>query len=147
MYDLLLSIHNLLRWAFLAAALYAIFKAARGLSGGTPFAKPDNLAGTLLLSAAHSQLLIGLILLFVSPNIQHAMANMAVAMKDSAIRAMLIEHPLMMIISVALIQIGRIRVKKAYSDADKHKRSLIFFGIALVLVLSRIPWGAPMFRF
>jgi hypothetical protein len=68
-------------------------------------------------------------------------------MKDPAMRKILVEHPLTMIIAVLVIQMGRIKVKKAYSDADKHKRSLIYFGLGLVLVLSMIPWNAPMFRF
>lgn len=147
MYDLLLSIHNLVRWFFLAAALYAIFKAVMGISSQGTFTKSDKTAGALLVAAAHTMLLLGIILLFVSPNVQAAAQNMGAAMKDKALRFILIEHPLTMIIAVALIQIGRIRSKKAYADLDKHKRSLTFYGIALVLVLSRIPWNVPVIRF
>jgi hypothetical protein len=147
MYDLLLSVHNLMRWAFLAAALYAIYKAVVGVSGGSPFTKSDNTAGAILLGTSHSQLLLGIILLFMSPVVQHAMADMGASMKDPAMRKILVEHPLTMIIAVVLIQVGRIRVKKAYADSDKHKRSLIFFALGLLLVLSMIPWSAPMFRF
>jgi hypothetical protein len=148
MYEFILPVHNLLRWFFLAAALYAIFRAFRGVSGGTPFSKDDKTAGTLLLAAAHSQLLIGLILWFISPNVQQALVNVGAAMKDKGLRLQLLEHPLLMIIAVAIIQIGKIKAKKAYADADKHKRSLIYFGIGLVLVLARIPWtSSPLFRF
>jgi hypothetical protein len=53
-----------------------------------------------------------------------------------------------MIIGVVLIQVGRIRTRKAYADVDKYKRSLIFYGIGLLLILSRIPWGnSPLYRF
>jgi len=147
MYDLLLSIHNLVRWFFLAAALYALFKAVKGVSGDATYTKSDKTAGALLVAAAHSMLLLGIILWFISPNVQAALSNVGAAMKDKALRFTLLEHPLTMIIAVALIQIGRIRSKKAYADLDKHKRSLIFYGIALVLVLSRIPWNVPIFRF
>lgn len=147
MYDLLLSIHNLVRWFFLAAALYAIFKAIKGVSSDAVYTKSDKTAGALLVAAAHSMLLLGIILWFVSPNVQAAAANIGASMKDKAMRFVLIEHPLTMILAVALIQIGRIRSKKAYADLDKHKRSLIFYGIALVLVLSRIPWNVPFIRF
>jgi hypothetical protein len=148
MYEILLSIHNLLRWFFLAAAVYAIFKAVQGMMGGTPFGKGDKTAGTLLIASAHSQLLIGLILWFISPMVQHALTDVAAAMKDKMLRLTLLEHPLTMIIAIAIIQIGKIRASKAYADADKHKRCLIFYGIGLLLVLSKIPWGSsPMFRF
>lgn len=148
MYLTLLTIHNLLRWVFLAAALYAIFRSVMGLMNKGVYSKSDHTSGTFLIALAHSQLLIGIILLFVSPVIQAAMQDMGAAMKDKALRLQLIEHPLTMIIGVVLIQIGRIRTRKAYADSDKYKRSLIFFGIGLLLILSRIPWtSAPMFRF
>ncbi len=148
MYSLLLTIHNLLRWLFLAAALYAILRSVLGLMNKSVYSKSDNTAGSILIALAHSQLLIGIILLFVSPVIQAAMADMASAMKDKVTRLQLIEHPLTMIIGVVLIQVGRIRTKKAYADTDKYKRSLLFFGLGLVLILSRIPWGSsPLFRF
>ncbi|MFY8020850.1 MAG: hypothetical protein ACOVP1_06620 [Bacteroidia bacterium] len=148
MYSILLSSHNLLRWAFLAVAILAIFKAINGLRGNHPFTPGDKKLGGILVGLAHSQLLIGIILWFISPNVQAALADMGVAMKDKIARLQLLEHPLTMIIAVALIQIGRIKSKKAYADADKHKRSLVFYGIALVLILSRIPWAqSPLFRF
>jgi hypothetical protein len=148
MYEFLLPVHNLVRWIFLAAAVYAIFRAFRGMSGGTPFTKDDKTAGTLLVASAHSMLLLGLILWFVSPTVQLGLSNMAVAMKDKNLRLAVLEHPLINIIGIALIQIGSIRAKKAYADADKHKRYLIFFSIGLILILSRIPWGtSPLFRF
>jgi hypothetical protein len=31
-------------------------------------------------------------------------------------------------------------VKRADTDAQKHKRTLIYFGIALLLILAMIPW-------
>jgi hypothetical protein len=68
-------------------------------------------------------------------------------MKDKVLRAMVIEHPITNILAVVLIQLGRIKSKKAYEDAVKHNRSLFYYGIGLLLILSRIPWGtSPLFR-
>jgi len=93
-------------------------------------------------------LLLGLILWFISPNVQQALSQGAsVFMKDKVLRALVIEHPLTNIIAVILIQIGRIKSKQAYEDSSKHMRSLVYYGIGLLLILSRIPWGtSPMFR-
>lgn len=146
MYDILLPAHNLLRWIFLAAALYVIFRALQGTRNQSPFGKEDNTAGAMFLAIAHTQLLIGLILWFISNAVQTAIADMAGSMHNPETRKLLLEHPLTMIIAVAIIQIGRIKSKKAYADLDKHKRCLWYYSIALILVLSRIPWGAPMFR-
>ena len=93
-------------------------------------------------------LLLGLVLWYMSPNVQQALSQGAsVFMKDKVLRALVIEHPLTNIIAVILIQIGRIKSKKAYEDASKHMRSLVYYGIGLLLILSRIPWGtSPMLR-
>jgi hypothetical protein len=148
MYLTILSVHNLLRWVFIAAALYAIVRAIMGLMNKQVYNKADNTSGALLVAVAHTQLLIGIVLLFLSPTVQADMQDMAATMKDKVLRGILIEHPLTNIIGVALIQIGRIRTRKAYADVDKYKRSLIFFGLGLILILSRIPWGtSPLFRF
>jgi len=45
-----------------------------------------------------------------------------------------------MLIAIALITIGYIKAKKAVDLAKQNRRILVFFIIALVLVLSRIPW-------
>lgn len=148
MYEILLTIHNLARWLFLAAALYAMIRALQGVRNQSPFGKSDKTAGAVLLSIAHSQLLIGLVLWFISPKVQDAIAMIGASMKDSDKRLQILEHPLTMILAVVLIQIGRIKSKKAYADSDKHKRSLMYYGLGLVMVLSRIPWGnTPLFRF
>jgi uncharacterized membrane protein YphA (DoxX/SURF4 family) len=50
------------------------------------------------------------------------------------------EHALMMIIAWLLVHVGRSMVKRADTDAQKHKRTLVFFGIALLIILAMIPW-------
>jgi hypothetical protein len=147
-YSTLLLIHSWLRWAFLLAALYAIFRSLNGKLGKKTFTKADNTAATILVALTHTMLLLGIILWFISPNVQNALAQGAsVFMKDKVLRAMVIEHPITNILAVVLIQLGRIKSKKAYEDAVKHNRSLFYYGIGLLLILSRIPWGtSPLFR-
>ncbi|MFN4082603.1 MAG: hypothetical protein ACK4K9_03130 [Bacteroidia bacterium] len=148
MYNTLLSAHNSLRWLFLAAALYAIIKSLISFLNKSPFTPAHNKAGSILIALTHTQLLIGLILWFVSPNVQNALADFGASMKDKSLRLALLEHPLTNIIAVAIIQIGRIKAKKAYEDVLKHKRVLIYYGLGLLLILSRIPWAnSPIFRF
>lgn len=61
-------------------------------------------------------------------------------MKDAILRFWMVEHLSMMIIGIALITVGRVRLKKLDDDKARHKNVLIFFGIGLLLILSRIPW-------
>ena len=51
-----------------------------------------------------------------------------------------VEHALMMIIAWLLVHLGRSMVKRSDNDAQKHKRSLIYFGIAILIILAMIPW-------
>ena len=147
-YSTLLLIHSWLRWAFLLAALYAIIRSLNGKISNKPFGKEENTAAKVLVALTHTMLLLGLALWFISPNVQQALSQGAsVFMKDKVLRALVLEHPLTNIIAVILIQIGRIKSKKAYEDSSKHTRSLIYYGLGLLLILSKIPWGtSPMFR-
>ena len=61
-------------------------------------------------------------------------------MSDGILRFFALEHALMMIIAWVLVHMGRTMVKRADTDTRKHKRSIIFFGIALLIILAMIPW-------
>ena len=87
----------------------------------------------------HLQLLTGLLLFFMSPKVSLAMENMGAAMKDSASRLVLIEHPLIMLIALILVTVGYMKLKAIDERSKYGKTVLIYYGIATVLVLSRIP--------
>jgi hypothetical protein len=61
-------------------------------------------------------------------------------MKDAALRLTSLEHPLTNIIAIVLITIGWSKHKKAENSLAKFKSITIFYGLGLVLILSRIPW-------
>ena len=86
------------------------------------------------------QLLIGLILYFTGMWFESLKSNTAEVMKNPAERFFAVEHALMMIIAWLLVHVGRSMVKRADTDAQKHKRTLIYFGIALLIILAMIPW-------
>jgi hypothetical protein len=136
----LLIIHSLLRWAILLAGIWAVYRSWKGVSGKTPFTGADNKAGLFFMIFFDLQLLVGLILYFTSSLVHSAMSNMSAAMKDGVLRFYAVEHITMAVIAFILVHIGRSKVKKAASDAEKHKKGLIFFGIVLILVLLLTPW-------
>jgi hypothetical protein len=47
----------------------------------------------------------------------------------------------MMILAIILITIGFSKHKKQTTDKGKFKTIMLYYGIALLFVLSRIPWG------
>lgn len=144
MYNILLVIHNILRWGVLIAGIYAIIKAAQGVMNKTEFSQTYNRSQLIFVMTCHTQLLLGLILYFISPAVDAAFKS-GMMMKDSALRFVAVEHIATMIIAIALIQVGRTLSKKATNDLSKHKIALRYFAIGMILILSRIPWSKALF--
>ena len=116
--------------------LIVIVNAFAGLTGKKEFTEKDRKLGLFGLIFSHIQLLLGIILYFVSPMVQ----SFGVAMKDSTLRLYALEHPLINIIAIVLITIGWSKHKKATDSASKFKKFAIFYTLGLILILSRIPW-------
>jgi hypothetical protein len=131
----LLYTHSLLRYLLLILLLAVIVRAFLGFSGKKSFGAADNLLSLTLFSVTHTQLLVGLILYFLSSSLVHFGAG---AMKDPLIRYWTVEHITIMLIAVTLITVARISLKKMKEDVARHKRLLIFNSIALLLILMAI---------
>jgi uncharacterized membrane protein len=90
--------------------------------------------------ASHLQLLIGLVLYFISPVGLSGFSGDVMA--DSVSRLYALEHPLTMIIAVVLISVGYIKAKKPGDDARRFKTVILYYMLGLILILIRIPWQA-----
>ena len=141
MYSIIQPIHSYLAFAALFLLGFATINGILGSNSEKAFEAKDANINKFALIATHTMFLLGLILLFVSPIAQAAFADMKSAMKDSDVRKAVVEHPFVNIIAVILVTIGNARVKRAIGNGRKFKQTAIFFGVALLLILSRIPWG------
>lgn len=144
MYTGILHLHSFWAYLVLGVLLITIINSIAGLTGKKEFDDKKDLRLALFsLIFTHIQLLIGLVLWFVSPLGLGAIKSngMGEVMKDSALRLNVIEHPLMMIIAVVLITIGFSKHKKKLSANAKFKTITIFYVLTLVVMLSRIPWN------
>lgn len=145
-------LHNLLRWAVLLTGLWTVINAITGVLHKRAFTGSDNKSNLFFMISCDIQLLLGL-LLFFGNHWSAQFSNMAVAMKDKNLRFFTVEHTVVMLLAWVLVHVGRAQVKKASTDAAKHKKMLVFFGLALFLILISIPWpfreiiGRPWFRF
>jgi len=130
-------------WAYLVVLmlLFAVFNAIMGLSKKREFTDKDVRIGLFTLIVSHLQLLIGLGWYFMSPAYKALKTNSAEVMGNSASRLLAVEHPLMMLIAIVLITIGWSKHKKKTEDAAKFKTFALFYGLALLFILSRIPWN------
>ena len=137
MYETIKNVHSILAYAALGLLLLASFNAIFGLSSKKIFKDKDLRLSLFTLIICHIQLLIGLVLYFVSPLGADQLGNM----KDAAMRLTSLEHPLINIIALALITIGWSKHKKEESNNGKFKKIAVFYTLGLLLILSRLPWA------
>ena len=139
MYIAFKEFHSYLAYLVLALLVFAIAFNTYYWMKGRVFTKTNKSVALWGLIAVHTQFLAGLILYFLSPL---GISNFSgQAMKISITRLYLVEHPLVMILAVALITIGYSKAKKAISATSKYKTIVIFYSIGLCFILSRIPWS------
>lgn len=137
MYEIIQKLHS--GWAYLAFLLLviAVVNSFIGLFSKKEFTTKDRKIALFGLVAIHIQLLIGLVVYFVSPL---GLASLG-QMKDAALRLTSLEHPLMNIIGITLITIGWVKHKKLTTSESKFKTFSIYYSLGLVIILSKIPWG------
>jgi hypothetical protein len=135
MYNGLLHAHSGLRWVALILILAAIFNSALGVSRNE-YSKKDRLLNLFSMISLHVQLLIGLILYFISPKVSFTAGWMA----NKITRFFGMEHFLLMVLAIVVITIGRKKAEKNDNAAKKHDGILLSFVIGLVLILAGIPW-------
>ncbi|MEN9909315.1 MAG: hypothetical protein RLZZ540_2464 [Bacteroidota bacterium] len=137
MYEFIQKFHS--GWAYLALLLLvvAVINAFIGLASKKEFTAKDRKIAIFGLIGTHTQLLIGLILYFVSPLGFTSLGQMS----DKMLRLTSLEHPLINLIAITLITIGWSKHKKLTTSESKFKTFSIFYGLGLLLILSRIPWS------
>ncbi len=139
MYTGLKHLHSFLAYLLLAALVFSIIYVIIQFVGKKSFTDKVRKVALIGFIATHLQLLIGLILYFVSPV---GLSNFSSeAMSESLSRLYVLEHPLTMLIGIILISIGYIKAKKPGDDARRFRTIIIFYGLGLILMLSRIPWS------
>jgi len=136
--QIVLVLHNILRWAVLLFGLWTLFSAMSGIVSKRNYTAADSRSNFFFMLSCDIQLLLGLVLYFTNSWFNTLKAPGT--MKDAYNRFFSLEHGLLMIIALILVHAGRVSVKKAATPASKHKRTLVFFGLAIVLILAAIPW-------
>ena len=134
------EIHSYWAYIVLIILVIAVVNAFVGIFKKKEFKSTDLRLGLFTLIVSHIQLLIGLAWYFMSPYFNQLTSNTSEVMKTKEIRLLALEHPVMMIIAITLITIGWSKHKKKTTSTAKFKTFDIFYGLALLLILSRIPW-------
>lgn len=152
MHQTLLILHSINRWLVLASLFYAIWMGWTGLRSGRVFSDRNDTVRHITATIAHVQLLLGLSLYMISPVVKFNVAGavgMGLASEHTFFRLI---HIALMVIAVVVITIGSAKAKRAASDKQKFRTMLVWFAVALVIILAAIPWpfsplaNRPYFR-
>jgi len=141
MYTGLQHLHSFMPYLLLTVLVLALIKSFVAYRKNLAHTEAHRKNGLMVLILAHIQLTLGCILYFVSPMSKAGLSDMGAAMKDSTLRLYALEHPLMMILAIVFITMAYSKSKKDIEDSLKHKVKCVYYLIALVLILSRIPWS------
>ncbi|MEP7197518.1 MAG: hypothetical protein ABI851_13435 [Saprospiraceae bacterium] len=149
--DILLITHSWLRWIVLLLFILVIVKNYTGWKSNRIYSPEDKKWNSIFIGCLHLQVVIGLILYFISPMMKGILSDFGGSMKVSELRFWSVEHICGMLIAVVVAQIGSIKAKKKLTDVEKFKTAFIYYLIALIIILLVIPFGIwnverPMFR-
>ncbi len=136
MYHFLQKFHS--GWAYLAfvALIIAVISSVIGMLSKKQFTATDRKIYLITLIVVHIQLLVGLILYFVSPLGFNSLGEMS----NKALRLTSLEHPIINIVAITLITIGWSRHKKATTNHAKYLAINLFYALGLLLITAKIPW-------
>lgn len=141
MYPTLLALHSLTRWLVLGSLIFAIFWSYRGWLTDKKYLQFDDLTRHIAATTAHVQLVLGIVLYFISPIVSYFLNNFNTAVHERTIRFFGMEHIAMMLTGITIITIGSFKAKRKATDKDKFKTMAIWFTIALLIILSSVPWS------
>ena len=151
-YPFILAMHSLWRWEVLIILTISLsiyfYKKKKQL----PFSPIDQLLLKTTVISFYIQLVLGFSLYLLSPITQYFMQHFSKAVHLRQIRFFGMEHSSMMIIAAICLTIGALKSKNADTNDRRFKILLIWFGLALLIVLSSIPWefspltSRPSFR-
>lgn len=142
METILKHVHSYWAYLVLLILILATTNAIIGLVTKKEYSQKDFKLALLALIVTHLQFVFGTILYFLSSKIQWFNSELSVKdiMKSSDLRLYNVEHPTVMVIAIALLTIGYSKHKKKLVSTPKFKMLAIFYSLALLLVVSRIPW-------
>ena len=137
LYSFLLHLHSGLRYIVLLLVLVAIIRAWADWLGHKAYSEGNRKLNLFAMISVHTQLLVGIVLYFVSPFVRFGSDTM----KDATTRYWTVEHLTGMIIAIVLITIGHARSKRGATADAKHKSIAIFYTLALIIIASVIILG------
>lgn len=137
---ILKEIHSFVAFIFLASTLVFVIYSISNFVKKIPFSSTQVVLSKMSFITSHIQLLLGILLWWFHGYAEILSTDAKSIMSDSAMRKMIVEHPMTNILAIILLTIGYISIKKSSLDESKHKKGFIYFGIAVIFILAMIPY-------
>ncbi len=134
MYSGLVHAHSGLRWIALVLLVIASLVAISKWLGRSGYTDGNRKLYLFTLVAVHIQLILGLVLYFISPKVNFGLLS------EKVYRFYTVEHITGMLIAIILVTVGYSLSKRAIDTTKKQRLIGIFYGIGLLLILASIPW-------
>jgi uncharacterized membrane protein len=144
-HDIVLGIHNIVRWVALILGIVAFGRALAGWLGRREWTKDDRRWGMLFTTAMDIQLLLGVILyFFLSPITRQALSNFGQAMSVPDLRFFGLEHALYMVVAVIAAHVGSALSRRGDDSKRRFRIAALLYGLAVILMVAGIPWSRPL---
>ena len=142
MFETVKFLHSYWAYLVLFILIVATLNAIVKFIGNKEFKAFDFRISLFTLIVSHIQLLIGIVL-YLSAGYFSVISEsgMGEVMKNPTLRSNIVEHPITMILAVVFITMGYSKHKKKLTSKPKFKLLAIFYTLALILVLAKIPWN------
>ncbi len=129
--QVLLVIHNLMRWLVLLFGVWTLLNAIAGIASKKKFTLGDGRSNFFFMLSMDIQLLVGLGLYFSGMWFE-SLKHLHEISGNATLRFFTIEHESMMIIAWILVHVGRVVVKRAATSLSKFNKSLFIFWNSLI---------------
>ena len=151
MYNIIKELHSGFRYIAVVLIVVAILFAFIGWLGKKEYKNGNRLVNLFAMISLHTQLLIGLVLYFYSPIVKYSVpVSSAGLISQHAFFKYL--HIAFMLLAILVLTIGSAKAKRALKASAQYQTILIWYTVALILILIAIPWpfspfaSRPLFR-
>src|SRR5690606_4254085 len=127
-------------WAVVALGLLAIYRGWRGSVQRRPWTTGDTGVSLAFAAALDMQLVVGVVLWLYSPISILGIHELDLGLRDRVLRFWTFEHPTLMLLGIVLAHVGLLRILRVTDLDRRHRAVVLYFGLALLLVLAGIPW-------
>ena len=134
-HQIIKMVHTFISMTFLIVAIWLFYRSLRGYFKGLEYTLRDKILSYAFIVNLYLQLIFGFILM-IYPKVTPAQEMMnQEAMKLASRRFWPVEHIVLMLFALFIANLGLIFSNSAQVDREKHKKVLVYYAIAVVLIV------------